>query len=104
MGRISRWQIGDKLVIFFLYFLENRFWHIMQIVSLGDNLHDVSDPIFYEKEEKYKETICMKCQILFSTKKEKNISKCRLLKFLPSMQSFFSSSSSILFYLSLGMT
>ena len=29
----------------------------------------------------------MKCQSLFSRKKEKNISKCRLLKVLPSMQS-----------------
>ena len=33
------------------------------------------------------ETICMKCQILFSRKDKKNISKCRLLKFLPSIQS-----------------
>ena len=39
----------------------------MQVVSLGDNLH--------------------KCQILFSRKNKKNISKYRLLKFLPSMQS-----------------
>ena len=30
----------------------------------------------------------MKCQILFSRKHKKNISKCHLLKFLPSMQSF----------------
>ena len=29
----------------------------------------------------------MKCQILFSRKNKKSISKCRLLKFLPSMQS-----------------
>ena len=29
----------------------------------------------------------MKCQILFSRKIKKNISKCCLLKFLPSMQS-----------------
>ena len=33
------------------------------------------------------ETICMECQILFSGKNKKNISKCRLLKILPSMQS-----------------
>ena len=32
--------------IFFLFFLENRIWHFMQIVSNGDNLHEVSDPIF----------------------------------------------------------
>ena len=29
----------------------------------------------------------MKCQILFSRKNKKNISKCRLLQFLPSVQS-----------------
>ena len=29
------------------------------------------------------ETICMKCQILFSRKNKKNISKCRLLKIFP---------------------
>ena len=37
--------------------------------------------------EKKKETICMKCQNLFSRKNKKNISECCLLKFLPSMQS-----------------
>ena len=31
------------------------------------------------------ETICMKCQILFSGKNKKNISLCRLLKILPSV-------------------
>ena len=39
----------------------------MQIVFLGD--------------------ICIKCQSLFSGKNKKNISKCRLLKFLPSILS-----------------
>ena len=34
-----------------------------------------------------KETICMKCQILFSRKNKKNISKCHLLLFVPSMWS-----------------
>ena len=34
-----------------------------------------------------KETICMKCQILVSGKYKKYISKCRLLKILPSTQS-----------------
>ena len=32
--------------MFFLFFLENRIWQIMQIVVLGDNLHEVSDPSF----------------------------------------------------------
>ena len=35
----------DKLVMFFLFLLENRIWHIMQIGSIGDNLHEVSNPI-----------------------------------------------------------
>ena len=38
-----------KLIILFLFFLENRIWHFMQIVSLGDILHEVSDPIFQGK-------------------------------------------------------
>ena len=36
-------------MIFFLFFQENKFRHFMQIVSLGDNLHEVSDPSFLEK-------------------------------------------------------
>ena len=32
----------DKLVIFFFLFLENSFWNVMQIVSDGDNLHEIS--------------------------------------------------------------
>ena len=36
----------DILKYFFLLFLENRIWHSMQIVSLVENLHEVSDPIF----------------------------------------------------------
>ena len=39
----SRWQTN---AIFFLFFLENRIWLFMQIVSSGDNLHEMSDPIF----------------------------------------------------------
>ena len=37
----SRWHFE----IFFLPFLEHRIWFFMQI-TLGDNLHDVWDPIF----------------------------------------------------------
>ena len=33
------------------------------------------------------EAICMKCERLFSGKNKKNISKCRLLNFLPKMLS-----------------
>ena len=64
MGSFSRRQNDGSFLIFFL---ENRIWHFMQIVSL--------------------ETICMKYQIIFSRKNKKNTSKCHLLKFLPSMQS-----------------
>ena len=39
----------DRLMIFFLFFPENRIWHFMQIVSLGDNLHEMSNPVFWEK-------------------------------------------------------
>ena len=49
----------NKLTIFY-FFLENSIWHFMQIISLGDNLHDfslgdnlheVSNPIFKETEK-----------------------------------------------------
>ena len=33
-------------------FSENRLWHFMQIASLGDNLHEMSKPIFWEKKFK----------------------------------------------------
>ena len=56
----------DKLMVFFLFFLENRLCHVMQIASLRDNWHERSN--------------------LFSRKNQKTISKCRVLKFLPSMQ------------------
>ena len=35
--------------IFFLFFQENRFRHFMQIVSSGDNLHEMPNPIFWGK-------------------------------------------------------
>ena len=39
----------DKLVILVLYFPENRIWYFMQIVSSADNLHEMSNPVFWEK-------------------------------------------------------
>ena len=33
----------------FLFFLENRLWYFMQIVSYGDNLHEMSKSIFWKK-------------------------------------------------------
>ena len=34
---------------FFLFFQENRIWYFMQIVSNGDDLHEMSNPVFLEK-------------------------------------------------------
>ena len=28
-------------------------WHFMQIVSIGDISHEMSKPVFWEKQEKY---------------------------------------------------
>ena len=42
----------DKLILLFLLFPEKRLWHFMQIVSKGskgDNLHEMSKSIFWEK-------------------------------------------------------
>ena len=41
----------DKLMIFFLFFSENRIWHFTQIVSSGDNLHEMSKPVFWRKKK-----------------------------------------------------
>ena len=51
-------------MVFFLIFPRKQVLHFMPIVSNGDNLHEMSKPVFSEKQEKY-------------------ILKCRLLKFLP---------------------
>ena len=46
LGKIfSSWHIE----IFFLFSPENRIWHFMQIVSTGDNLHEMSYPVFWKK-------------------------------------------------------
>ena len=39
----------NKLIIFFLIFPENRIRHFMQIVSIGDNVYEISKPVFWEK-------------------------------------------------------
>ena len=44
----------------------------MQFVSLGDNLHEMSNPFFYDKKKKKK-------------KKRTNKQNCRLLKILTNM-------------------
>ena len=40
---------ADDKFIFFLFFPENRIWHFMQIVSTGDNLHEMSILVSWEK-------------------------------------------------------
>ena len=45
LGEIFGWWYFE---IFFLFFPENRFWDFMQIVSSGYNLHEMSNPVFYE--------------------------------------------------------
>ena len=39
----------DKFVIFWLFFPYNRFWHFTQIVSTGDNLHEIPKSCFLRK-------------------------------------------------------
>ena len=51
--------IQQMTMIFYLFFTENRILHFMQIVSnkivpIGDNFHEMSKPVFWEKWEKYK--------------------------------------------------
>ena len=41
----------DKLLFFLLP--EYKIWHFAQIVSIGDNLHEMSNPVSWEKYEKY---------------------------------------------------
>ena len=45
----------DILKYFFLFFPENRIWHFMQIVSNGENLHELLNAVFWEK---YQFVIC----------------------------------------------
>ena len=47
--------------IFFLIFPENTLWHFMQIVSLGDNLHEMSKPIFWANKKYHQFVICWIC-------------------------------------------
>ena len=42
LRKISRWQMDS---ILFLCFPENWIWHFMQIVSIRDSLHVISNPV-----------------------------------------------------------
>ena len=37
---------ADHKMMYIFFPLEYRIWHFMQIVSLGENLHEASNPIF----------------------------------------------------------
>ena len=64
-------SVDDKSVIFSLFFSENRVQYSCKLSPLaGDNLHEMSDPVFWEK-------------------KKKNISICRLMKILPRVLSLY---------------
>ena len=45
-------SVGPMLKTFFLFFPENRIWYFMQIVSWGDNLQEMSNPVFWGKIRK----------------------------------------------------
>ena len=44
LGLFSWWQIDDIFI-----FPENRIWHFLQNVSIRDNLHRMSKPVYWEK-------------------------------------------------------
>ena len=48
----------DKLVAYSLFFPENSIWHFMQIVSIGDNLLEMSNSVFRENKKKNQNVIC----------------------------------------------
>ena len=51
----------DKLRMLFLFSPENRIWHSMQIVTIGDSLHESSNPVPLEKYEKiFQNVVCWK--------------------------------------------
>ena len=47
------WYSGEHyraiMALLFLFFPENRIGHFKQIVSTGENLHEMSNPVFGEK-------------------------------------------------------
>ena len=45
LGLFSRRQMW-----YFLFFPVNRILHFMQIVSIGDALHEMSNPVFWENK------------------------------------------------------
>ena len=55
-GKFNRREIDYISFYFFqkkkhdlTFFPENKIWHFMQILSNGDNLHEMSTPVFWKK-------------------------------------------------------
>ena len=49
---VTSWanSADDKLMIYiFLFSIENKSWHFMQIVFIGDNFHEMAKAVFREK-------------------------------------------------------
>ena len=65
---------------FFFFFLENRILHFLQIVSYGDNLHEVSNPSFWEKQEKISSVCHLLNLNIINTFGKKNINTFGLKK------------------------
>ena len=42
------YSAGDKLMVVFLFFAENRNRYFMQIVSIGGNVHEMLKPVFWK--------------------------------------------------------
>ena len=45
-------------VFIIIFFQENRFGYFMQIVSDGDSLHEMSNPVFFDESKKKISSIC----------------------------------------------
>ena len=45
-------NIFNAILKYFLIFSENRSWHLMQIVSIGNRFHEISKTIVLEKIRK----------------------------------------------------
>ena len=75
--------------IFLYYFSQKTGFDISWKLSHGDNLHEMSNPVFWKKKKKKKKknriwhfmqiVISMKCQVLFSGKNKKSITHLSLL-------------------------
>ena len=55
----------DKLIIFFTFFPENRFWDFMQTVS---NLNEMSKPISWKNKKIFQYVLCWKLSLVLRVK------------------------------------